>query len=128
MGFVSLDYQLNLTNLFSGVNPKRRFALSMFVGPSLQMVISEQEQLSAKELVRSNHRVVRNSDMKGSKMGIGLNAGMKLEYFVTPQLGVHLTPNFYLLGSGVAKGIDLLDVRYLQSVSIGAQWKLKMGK
>lgn len=128
VGFVSLDYQLNLTNLFSGVNPKRRFALSMFVGPSLQMVISEQEQLSAKELVRSNHRVVRNSDMKGSKMGIGLNAGMKLEYFVTPQLGVHLTPNFYLLGSGVAKGIDLLDVRYLQSVSIGAQWKLKMGK
>ena len=112
----------NLTNLFAGYRPDRKFECSLFFGPSVQMTLTEKAELNSEELLGNNHQAVLK-DEKKSKMGIGINAGMKLQYNLTPRIGLHLTPNFYLLGKETAPGIDLLKVRFLETVSIGAQYK-----
>ncbi|MCI5855039.1 MAG: hypothetical protein MR005_05835 [Prevotella sp.] len=122
LGLISLDYMANLTNLFAGYRPDRKFECSLFFGPSVQMTLTEKAELNSEELLGNNHQAVLK-DEKKSKMGIGINAGMKLQYNLTPHIGLHLTPNFYLLGKETAPGIDLLKVRFLETVSIGAQYK-----
>lgn len=66
---VSLDYQLNLTNLLTGYNPYRRWTFSMLAGPTLG--------------INSDHTY------------FGGNVGVQLDYKITKHIGLFYQHRFY---------------------------------
>lgn len=71
---VAVDYMANITNLWYGVNPYRRFNVRAFAGPTF----SPMNFLS--------------SDSKSHKLGVGFEAGLQGTYSVADNIDILLEP------------------------------------
>lgn len=123
LGFVSASYMANLTTLCDGYRPGRRwFELSVFAGPTCNIVFGENASLSKDERLLAGHEV-RQAEPVETGVSFGLHGGVKLVANVTPRLGVVFTPTLYLLTNDRLPGVEAFKLRYLETLNLGVQYK-----
>lgn len=122
LGFLSLDYLVNLTTLCDGYRPGRLFELSVFAGPALTMVFGETASLYGGERLQENHEVRQTAPIE-TKTELGVNGGIKLVANVMPRLAVTLTPTIYLMKGMELTGVEQLKIKALETLNLGVQYK-----
>lgn len=104
--FISLDYQLNITNLLNAQDPDlRTFEAFAFVGPSIVSGI-DREQITTPQPT--------------------VNLGAKLLYHVNRHLGIHITPTFYYVPKWIKSNFydkqHLAAVTFIETLNAGVQY------
>ncbi len=122
VGMVSLAYQMNLVNVLAGYNPKRLFDLDAYVGPMLAFGMTTDASLAASEELKQGHEA-RLSEKALLPMTFGVNAGLKLTANVNNHIGVYFSPNINLLTGKRLAGVDMLRIRYIETLNLGVQYK-----
>lgn len=83
-GFLSADYQLNLTNLFCGFNAGRRWEVSLYAGPAMAFQLGDNDDANG-------FRWKQNARY-------GLNGGGSISYRFNSHLSACYNHNAYLFG------------------------------
>ncbi len=122
LGIVSLAYQANLTNLLNGWRPARRFELSAFAGPDVMFQMGSSAELSERESLKTDHTVQLE---KGTSMSpaFGFHGGLKLSARITDHIGAFLSPTIHVITTDELRGLDMLRMRYIETVNLGVQYK-----
>ena len=123
-GFASLDYQMNVCDVFSGRRPGRKLDVELFLGPTLVMLHGENSELHPNELLPSGSelRPVSGGD---EKVGWGGNIGLKVAGHVSERLSLFASPTIYVFNSCDTPGNDLTymkSFRLLETVNVGLQY------
>jgi len=108
----SLDYEVSLTNLLSGILKNRWCELEAFVGPSAEFVLDT--------------KGAEGYDAPKSPMW-GANAGLKLSKHIWNGISVVAIPTLYFINGDTPKSmntVDLWDNHFYQTFSIGVQYKI----
>lgn len=109
----SLDYQVSLTNLLSGVLRHRWCELEAYAGPSVGCVVSAAGAPSDYYTDKS--------------MKWGFNGGLKLSKHIWNGISVVAMPTIYMLRSLYTPGantVSLSGFRMYQTLSLGVQYKI----
>lgn len=122
LGFASIDYDINLTNLLFGYRPGRKFDIEAFAGPTIGYVFGQSGQLSDKELLRADHEA---SLIKGVKRGaqIAANGGIKVSYQLKDKLGLYVSPQLFCVPKLDLPGVDLTNAHLYETLDLGVQYK-----
>lgn len=123
-GFLSLDYLLNVTNLFSGYQGRRLFEAEMFAGPTIMFAMN-----STSKLVGSTAKPEQQRETPGKKYYdkplMGANGGIKLKCNVMRHLALTLTPQIHVLRwDPQLQGVDILKFRAFETLDFGVQYDL----
>ena len=108
----SLDYEVSVTNLFSGILKNRWCELEAFVGPSAEYVFST--------------KGAENDDSQ-KKLMWGANAGLKLSKHIWNGISLVAIPTLYFIHGTTPKSMNTVtawDNHYYQTFSIGVQYKI----
>ena len=124
IGLASVGYQLNLSNALAGFQASRKAEMSMFLGPSVIIPISDKSTLSPDERVMAGHQVELVEPFTQGGMAVGAHLGVKLRIAVSPRIGVFAEPTLYLLGNTKLPSVEFLTVKYMQTVNVGVQYEL----
>lgn len=120
----SLNYYLNLTELFTGTgNPnRRRWNLNVFAGPSLGIYLGNGLSRASIEYVQKNHAYVVDKEDK-TTIGFGANFGANLSYAFTRNLYLFIEPKVYLFGKLGIPSDDIYRGRiYPMTLNAGVQY------
>ncbi|NPD93229.1 hypothetical protein [Xylanibacter muris] len=123
-GFTSLDYQMNVCDVFSGHRPGRKLDVELFFGPTLVMLHGENSELHPNELLPSGSET-RPVSVKDRKTGWGGNVGLKVVGHLSDKLSLFASPTVYAFKSCDTPGNDLTylgSVRLLETVNVGVQY------
>ena len=95
VGLFSLDYQLDVTSLFSGYQPQRRWELALFAGPSAT-----------------------------DRMHIGLNGGLNVGYRLDSHWGLFYNHNVYMFSDADMLRTEQISGRWatLSTVNLGVKY------
>ncbi len=122
LGFITLSYEANLTNLLNGYRPDRFFSLSAYVGPSLLIGMGNDISLNASERLQEGHEAWL---VKAPEVGtsFGFHGGLKLAANVSKHFQLYLSPTFNVLTTDQLDGVNFLRIRYLETLNLGVQYK-----
>ena len=125
VGFLSLGYEVNLTQLFVGYRPER-FRLYAFLGPTMSYMFQDNSVLSPLERIMENHRCELNDGSK-DKIAFGGHIGAKLDYRLSRRLTLFFSPTIYLMTNKNMPGIHFLEdkAKTIQSFNLGVQYGIK---
>lgn len=122
-GFVSLDYLLNVSNLFGGYQGRQPFEGELFLGPTLMVSLGNSYK-NGSSLVLNNGYVVNEREYDYyTKPLLGANAGVKLKFNITRHIAATLTPQMYLLyNSPQMNGVATSKMRLFETLDLGIQY------
>ena len=108
----SVDYEVSLTNLLSGILHNRWCELEAFVGPSAEFTFS-----------------IKGAEGYGKPTSPmwGANGGLKLSKHIWNGISVVATPTLYLIHGATPRSMNTVNAwgnHYYQTFSIGLQYKL----
>lgn len=113
MLIASLDYEVSVTNLLSGILRHRWCELEAFAGPSAGIT----------SLFGSNP----SSYYADKSIKWGFNGGVKLSKHIWNGISIVAMPTLYMLRSVYTPGVNTVNLsgfRYYQSLSLGVQYKI----
>ena len=122
MGLASVSYQLNLSNALAGYQARRKVDMSMFLGPTVVIPISDTSTLSPDERVMVGHQVELVEPFTKSGIAFGGHLGVKLGIAISPRMAIFAEPTVYLLGDTKLPCVEFLTVKYMQTVNVGLQY------
>lgn len=122
IGFFSIDYSVNLTNLLFGYKPGRKFDIEAFAGPSLAIYFDDKAELSQKVGLMDN-QVAELAEEIEKKNSIAANGGVKVSYQLTDQLGFYVSPQLFCAPQLKLKGVDMTNAKLFETLDLGVQYK-----
>ena len=128
----NLDGMVNLTNLFGGNNPERKFDVYGFVGPTLNIGKAWNENISFTTTSTGdwdngyeiNNSYTRSFEAHGSKARIGATAGLGLGYNVNCNWAVNLEARFGITPSVFGAASDFDKAEGTGRFTIGATYTI----
>lgn len=107
----SLNYEVSVTNLLSGILRHRWCELEAFVGPSAEFIINSKN-------------CTQNPDAKD--YNFGGNFGLKLSKHIWNGISLVATPTVYFLGGDIesVNAVKMMGCRFYQTLNLGIQYKL----
>lgn len=109
----SLDYEVSVTNLLSGILRHRWCELEAFAGPSIGKVM--------------NTGGIQSSYYVDDSMKWGFNGGLKLSKHVWNGISVVAMPTIYMMRGVYTPGVNTVNLngfRMYQTLSLGVQYKI----
>lgn len=125
LNLLSLGYQMDLTAALSGVQARRPFTLSAFIGPAAAFGIKDSGHLDSSISLQEGHEARPVDVIDGVKAGGVL--GFKLQARVSPHIAVTLSPSWYLLHDLTLSGLDLPRIggcSLVETLNVGVQYSL----
>lgn len=107
----SLDYEVSVTNLLSGILRHRWCELEAFAGPSAEFAISSKGC---------------NETEDTKKVNFGGNFGLKLSKHIWNGISLVATPTVYFMEDELesVNGVHMFGCRFYQTLNVGVQYKL----
>ena len=130
-GIASLDYDVNLTSLFSGHKQNRVFELEFFVGPSFVRIFNEGGKIDSSVQLDEGHQVYYpNLISKGNKWG--LNGGFKLMGNINKNVSITVTPALYAIRNLSLPQFDTFakagNFSLIETINLGVQYRFQVFK
>ena len=124
-GLLALNYQCNISNLFSGYQKDRLFELDLFAGPSIMLGLGNSHNPVRTLNNDPDKYVVYNFEEAASNV-FGVNGGLKLRLNATRHINVVLVPQInVLLGDPKFQGVNLFNkLKAMQTLNVGVQYNL----
>jgi len=121
IGFLALDYSINLGNALSGYKGNSIFQLEAFAGPALMVLFGEGGSLDGRELLMSGHEARVATKVDGV-MRLAVNAGTKLSAQITPHIALTLTPQLHYVPNMKVVSIGNTRRTFFESLDFGIQY------
>ena len=121
IGFLSLDYAMDLGRALAGYKPHQRFSLEGFMGPALVFLFGEGGTLDGKELLLSGHEARLMEKIDG-KMSFAINAGLKLSAHLTNHWSLTLTPQLNYVPNMRVQDMPLTYRSFFETLDVGVQY------
>lgn len=123
-----LDVKFDLTNIFYGYAPGRKWNTSFYVGPMFAKISRVDTKIYDDEVIPEGSSIMLTSKKSGES-SLGIHAALNSRYYVTPALGI-----FGELGVKVYKNefitepfLDYNPLRAL-SMTLGANYRLQQNE
>ena len=121
MGFVSLDYALDLGAAMAGSKTRQLFSMEVFAGPALVFLFGEGGTLDGKELLQAGHEVRLRHTIDGT-MCFAANAGVTLAAHVGRNWAITLTPQLHYVPNMKVQGLESTYRSFFESLDLGVQY------
>lgn len=123
LGLLSLNYMLNASNFFAGVD-NRRFEIEVFGGPTMMFRIGDSQNLHSNEVVPEGHTYEpRKANLL--KSVYGANGGLRLRCNITEKIAATLTPQVYIFkGACNLPGINFIKGHIFETLNLGVEYNL----
>ncbi|MGN0069570.1 MAG: hypothetical protein ACI350_07565 [Prevotella sp.] len=118
--FISANYLCNLSALLFGSSTERLIEMEAYAGPTYAFQIKATSTLDSRERLQENHAAVPVDAIQSKSMPC-FNIGFKLKANLLKRISFWFSPTFYWLGTDDITGIDLPNIKYIETFNAGAQ-------